>query len=801
MARSGRWRRRSPAMRRRGSPASPDQDGEAQPRRDRDRRQREAVDGGRGGRRRGGARARPGRRPGRAGHAARAARGGRRLGRRNRRGRRPATAPPGYAPPPQQPYGQPASRRPAAMSRPARCRRRARRSTPIYKNKIAIGAAVGGRALARLYLYSQRNAVAEIRTGRAERAARPAGRRTRRAAPGPQSGQQGPQARTQSGGQQGAAGQYPDARQQRRPAESCRSTGCRTGSAIPFLIQTRGGPAPGGVILPPNGWDQGPATVVFGARRRHDRPGPDRQSGHRPDAARPGPERRRPARRRCNGSRTGSAWARSASPSVGRRPEPKRRCRPVRHDDVRAWTRPASSRRGVRPDADDERAQAFDRLAAALAEIRPRFGAGGFSDRRRVIGLLADKAPDAKREIRVVGTAIDEGIPASLARTERHLVGVEMDRLANGLEASTGLRLDIARQVVRAFAFAMDLGPAALDLRSGGGRRRRSRRRPRRSRPPTGGWTGHDRAGPAPAAADGQRPDLAISADLAADPALSDRAAPRRWASRACRPKKPNMAGRIALGVGGLVVLALGVSQFMGGARPAPGPVRPTMSSSPARPASPASWSTRASPPQSELNANLGSPTPLSIAVGAAGDDDRAAADDPERSAAHPRRRPRPAARADHPGLLLAAVRRLGRLVPGQLSERFRGRAQPGHRRRARPARSCSSAPARIAGNPTMRRCAPTPPAIRGCSGIAAGSRPGPRRGCRWRRCRPRARRSRSADPAATAAGRSAAAAGRSQQLRRSSPIRTRPTGDKVPTRSAARAGRSSARPGSRGRR
>ena len=180
-------------------------------------------------------------------------------------------------------------------------------------------------------------------------------------------------------------------------------------------------------------------------------------------------------------------------------------------------------------------AQAFDRLAAVLAEIRPRFGAGAFSDRRRVIGLLADKAPDAKREIRVVGTAIDEGIPAALARTERHLVGVEMDRLANGLEASTGLRLDIARQVVRAFAFAMDLGPLP-SIYEAAATPRRSRRRPRRSAAPDRRLVRDDRAGPAPSQPQ-PAPISQYPPHSQPTQTVSDRAgAPRRWASSASPP-------------------------------------------------------------------------------------------------------------------------------------------------------------------------------------------------------------------------------------------------------------------------
>lgn len=101
----------------------------------------------------------------------------------------------------------------------------------------------------------------------------------------------------------------------------------------------------------------------------------------------------------------------------------------------------------------------LDALALALAEVRARLGGQPFADRRRVVSLLADRLPDAKRELRVVGSAIDEGVPVALAGVERHLVGLEMDRLASRLETSLGLRLELARGIVRAIAYALDLGP------------------------------------------------------------------------------------------------------------------------------------------------------------------------------------------------------------------------------------------------------------------------------------------------------------------------------------------------------
>lgn len=252
--------------------------------------------------------------------------------------------------------------------------------------------------------------------------------------------------------------------------------------------------------------------------------------------------------------------------------------------------------------------QAFDRLATVLQEIRPRFGAGNFSDRRRVIGLLADKAPDAKREIRVVGTAIDEGIPAALARTERQLVGVEMDRLANALEASTGLRLDIARQVTRAFAFAMDLGPLP-SIYEAAGAPAPVAPPPAPIAAPAGGWSGmSDPVQPGP-------PSMPISQypphSQPTQPYQTGGTAPIGFAGVPAA-QKPNMAGRIAIGVGGVILLAFGVSQMMGGGGVRPGDNNVIQTEA----GFAGELVDQGIAPQTELNANLGSPTPMSIAVG-----------------------------------------------------------------------------------------------------------------------------------------------------------------------------------------
>lgn len=107
----------------------------------------------------------------------------------------------------------------------------------------------------------------------------------------------------------------------------------------------------------------------------------------------------------------------------------------------------------------DAPADSFDSLAQVLAALHERFGTALFSDRRRLIGLLSDHVPDAKREIRAMATALDEGVADTLQHIERHLAGVESDRLANRLENATGLRPDLARQAVRSYVHALGLGP------------------------------------------------------------------------------------------------------------------------------------------------------------------------------------------------------------------------------------------------------------------------------------------------------------------------------------------------------
>ncbi len=102
--------------------------------------------------------------------------------------------------------------------------------------------------------------------------------------------------------------------------------------------------------------------------------------------------------------------------------------------------------------------ETYDELALCLAEMRQRFGEDAFTNRRRLNGLLADRLPDAKREIRVVIDAIDDGVITDLVALPPGTLDMQIDRLVARLENARGTREDIARQVVRACAYALGLG-------------------------------------------------------------------------------------------------------------------------------------------------------------------------------------------------------------------------------------------------------------------------------------------------------------------------------------------------------
>lgn len=97
-----------------------------------------------------------------------------------------------------------------------------------------------------------------------------------------------------------------------------------------------------------------------------------------------------------------------------------------------------------------------DRLATLLAELRGRLGPD-FANRRRVVSLVADRLPEAGRELKVLGTALDDGVVDTLEAARGGRLDLEIDRIATAFEARHGVRSDIARPVVQALAYALGL--------------------------------------------------------------------------------------------------------------------------------------------------------------------------------------------------------------------------------------------------------------------------------------------------------------------------------------------------------
>ncbi len=102
--------------------------------------------------------------------------------------------------------------------------------------------------------------------------------------------------------------------------------------------------------------------------------------------------------------------------------------------------------------------QIYDKLANVLHDVHERWPDDGFSNHQRLRGLLSDHLPDAEREIRIALDVIDEGVVDVIVGTPEAERGMQIDRLVSRLDTSRGIREDIARQVVQAFAFALGAG-------------------------------------------------------------------------------------------------------------------------------------------------------------------------------------------------------------------------------------------------------------------------------------------------------------------------------------------------------
>ncbi len=100
----------------------------------------------------------------------------------------------------------------------------------------------------------------------------------------------------------------------------------------------------------------------------------------------------------------------------------------------------------------------YDKLAKVLRDVAERFPEDGFTKHQRLRGLLSDHLPDAEREIRIALDAVDEGVVEVIRDTPDAERGLQIDRLVSRLDTSRGIREDIARQIVQAFAFALGKG-------------------------------------------------------------------------------------------------------------------------------------------------------------------------------------------------------------------------------------------------------------------------------------------------------------------------------------------------------
>ncbi len=118
-----------------------------------------------------------------------------------------------------------------------------------------------------------------------------------------------------------------------------------------------------------------------------------------------------------------------------------------------------------------------ERLHAAIRDLRARFGEEILADRRRLTGLLGDHVPEARREIRLIGLSMDDGLPAELRRLPADQLPLQVQRLATRLETHYGIGGAYARWAVafwlRTLAIAppegFEAGPCAMGGTDAGG--------------------------------------------------------------------------------------------------------------------------------------------------------------------------------------------------------------------------------------------------------------------------------------------------------------------------------------------
>ncbi|KAA2234955.1 hypothetical protein [Salinarimonas soli] len=102
-----------------------------------------------------------------------------------------------------------------------------------------------------------------------------------------------------------------------------------------------------------------------------------------------------------------------------------------------------------------------ERLHAVLRDLRARFGEDLLGDRRRLVSLLGDHVPEARREIRLIGLSLDDGLPAVLRRLPPEQLPLQVHTLATRLETQYGIGGAYARWVVAFWLKAFALDPPA----------------------------------------------------------------------------------------------------------------------------------------------------------------------------------------------------------------------------------------------------------------------------------------------------------------------------------------------------
>ena len=240
----------------------------------------------------------------------------------------------------------------------------------------------------------------------------------------------------------------------------------------------------------------------------------------------------------------------------------------------------------------------YDLIAADLRGLAEQEGAALWQNRHRLTGLMLDHQPELRREIKTMASAVELGVAQALADGDRSLAGIAIDRQAALMESEIGLRAEVAQNVVRAIAHALNLGPLPSVYVQDLGPRSDPRGSDRRQAMP-----------PQPVAAPPPQP--AWSSPYISQPIPP----PHHSQPRASGPR----LGLIAAILSGVLVLLLGIlfiPQMLRGPAPATNVAAPT------RPPADASMGYGRElvdyrvPAQSTLQANVGSATPLDIPAG-----------------------------------------------------------------------------------------------------------------------------------------------------------------------------------------